>query len=172
MPSYSYSYSYASCVVTKLGNGFQAEILAQYKPSINATLLIRDLKQVEDTAAKALQYFNSTRHTIFYYEDMVKNRTVRQTKPLRLKPHLWFILIPSHKTQCTSIITKPTILIVLLQKLVDVMNFLKVPQRDLMSRQVKIHKGSLSEQIKNWDDVLKTLKGTHYESFLQPDYQI
>ena len=86
--SYSYSYSYASCAVTKLGNGFQAEILAQYKPSINATLLIRDLKQVEDTAAKALQYFNSTRHTIFYYEDMVKNRTVRQTKPLRLKPHL------------------------------------------------------------------------------------
>lgn len=110
----------------------EAEILAQYKPSINATLLIRDLKQVEDTVAKALQYFNSTRHTIFYYEDVIKNRT----------------------------------------KLVDVLNFLKVPQRDLRSRQVKIHKGSLSEQVENWDEVLKTLKGTQYESFLHADYQI
>lgn len=70
------------------------------------------------------------------------------------------------------IITKTTVLIVLLQKLVDVLNFLKVPQRDLRSRQVKIHKGSLSEQVENWDEVLKTLKGTQYESFLHADYQI
>jgi len=55
---------------------FQAEILAKYKPLINTTLLISNLKQVEDTTAKALEYFKSTRHTILYYEDVVKNHTV------------------------------------------------------------------------------------------------
>lgn len=57
----------------------QAEILAKYKPTINATLLIPNLKQVEDTTMKALEYFKSTRHIILYYEDIVKNRTVRET---------------------------------------------------------------------------------------------
>ncbi|XP_062022228.1 uncharacterized protein LOC133738665 isoform X1 [Rosa rugosa] len=107
----------------------EAEILAKYKPKINATLLIANLKQVENTTAKALEYFKSTRHMILYYEDVVKNRT----------------------------------------KLRDVQDFLKVPQRDLKSRQVKIHKGSLSNQIENWGDVQKALNGTHYESFLHAD---
>jgi hypothetical protein len=52
----------------------------------------------------------------------------------------------------------------------DLQDFLKVPHRELKSRQVKIHKGSLSNQIENWVDVEKTLKGTHYESFLHADY--
>ncbi|XP_042493580.1 uncharacterized protein LOC122073118 [Macadamia integrifolia] len=110
----------------------EAQILATYKPIINATLLIPNLKQVEDTTAKALEYFKSTRHIIFYYENIIKNRT----------------------------------------KLMEVQDFLRVPQRKLMSRQVKIHKGSLSEQVENWDDVHKTLKGTPYESFLHSDYQM
>ncbi|KAF3435373.1 hypothetical protein FNV43_RR22462 [Rhamnella rubrinervis] len=109
----------------------EAEILAKYKPKINATLLIANLKQVEETTAKALEYFKSTRHIILYYEDVVKNRT----------------------------------------KLIDVQDLLKVPRKDLKSRQVKIHKGSLSSQIENWDDVQKTLKGTPYESFLHADYR-
>ncbi|PKI39261.1 hypothetical protein CRG98_040317 [Punica granatum] len=99
----------------------EAEILASYKPTLNATLLIKDLKQVQDTTAKALEYFKSTRHIVLYYEDIVKNRTV--------------------------------------------------PYRELKSRQVKIHKGSLSSQVQNWDDVQKTLKGTEYESFLHADYR-
>lgn len=107
----------------------EAEILAKYKPTINATLLIANLRQVEETTAKALEYFKSTRHIILYYEDVVKNRT----------------------------------------KLIDLQDFLKVPQRDLKSRQVKIHKGSLSNQIENWGDVQKALKGTQYESFLHAD---
>lgn len=41
---------------------------------------------------------------------------------------------------------------------------------ELTSRQVKIHKGSLSDHIKNWNDVNKTLRGTTYESFLHNDY--
>lgn len=109
----------------------EAEILARYKPLINATLLIRDMKQVEETQTKALEYFKSTRHIIVYYEDILKNHT----------------------------------------KLADIQEFLKVPQRDLRSRQVKIHRGPLSNYVENWDDVQKALKGTQYESFLYGDYR-
>ncbi|KAB5541355.1 hypothetical protein DKX38_014329 [Salix brachista] len=109
----------------------EAGILAKYKPLINTTLLIPNLKQVEDTAAKALEYFKSTRHIILYYEDIVKNHT----------------------------------------KLLDVQDFLKVPQRELKSRQVKIHKGALSNYVENWDEVQKSLKGTHYENLLTGDYR-
>lgn len=56
---------------------FQAEILATYKPAINTTLLIPNLRQVEEMVTKALEYFNSTRHMVLYYEDIIKNRTVR-----------------------------------------------------------------------------------------------
>ncbi|KAG8368334.1 hypothetical protein BUALT_Bualt15G0034800 [Buddleja alternifolia] len=110
----------------------QAEILARYKPTINTTLLIPNLKQVDDLVTKSLEYFKSTRHIILYYEDVIKNRT----------------------------------------KLVDVQDFLMVPKMDLKSRQVKIHKGSLSSQVENWEDVKKTLKGTHYESYLNEDYKL
>lgn len=41
---------------------------------------------------------------------------------------------------------------------------------ELTSRQVKIHKGPLSDHIQNWGDVNKTLTGTVYESFLEADY--
>ncbi|KAJ7967435.1 Sulfotransferase [Quillaja saponaria] len=107
----------------------EAEILAKYKPTINSTLLMHDLRKVEETTNKALEYFKNTRHMVLYYEDVVKNRT----------------------------------------KLMDVQDFLKVPQRDLKSRQVRIHKGSLSNQIDNWNDVKKTLTRTQYESFLHAD---
>ena len=59
-----------------------------------------------------------------------------------------------------------------LQKLIEVQDFLKVPQMDLKSRQVKIHKGSLSQRVENWDDIEKALKGPPYESFLHEDYKI
>lgn len=57
-----------------------------------------------------------------------------------------------------------------IQKLKDVQDFLGLPQMELASRQVKIHKGQLSDHIKNWEDVNKTLHGTAYECFLQTDY--
>ncbi|KAF8013680.1 hypothetical protein BT93_I1517 [Corymbia citriodora subsp. variegata] len=109
----------------------EAEILASYKPSLNSTLLIADLRKVQEMTAKALEYFKSTRHIVLYYEDVVKNRT----------------------------------------KLVDVQDFLKVPRLELKSRQVKIHKGSLSNQVENWNEIQKTLRGTQYESFLHADYR-
>ncbi|CAA2934599.1 uncharacterized protein LOC111410598 isoform X1 [Olea europaea var. sylvestris] len=110
----------------------EAEILARYKPTLNTTLLIPNLRQVDDMVTKSLEYFKSTRHIFLYYEDIVKNAT----------------------------------------KLMDVQDFLKVPRRDLNSRQVKIHRGSLSSQVENWVDVEKTLKGTRYESYLHEDYKM
>lgn len=110
----------------------EAEILARYKPTINTTLIIPNLRQVEEMTAQAIQYFNSTRHIVLYYEDIIKNRT----------------------------------------KLLDVQDFLRVPQMDLTSRQVKIHKGFLSQQVENWVDITKALNGTPYESFLHSDYRM
>ncbi|KAL3341457.1 hypothetical protein AABB24_025816 [Solanum stoloniferum] len=108
----------------------EASTLAKYKPEINTTLLITDLKRMEVSTKEALEYFNSTRNIFLYYEDLIKDHT----------------------------------------KLEDVIEFLRLPQLNLTSRQVKIHSGPLQEHIKNWDDVNKTLKGTAYESFLRSDY--
>lgn len=108
----------------------EADILSKYKPIINSTSLLDDLKDMETRASKALEYFNSTRHMILYYEDLMRNHT----------------------------------------KLKDVQEFLGLPQMELRSRHVKIHRGPLSDHIQNWDDVKKTLRGTVYESFLETDY--
>nr|XP_043633507.1 uncharacterized protein LOC122604702 [Erigeron canadensis] len=108
----------------------EALTLSKYKPKINVTSLESDLGEMESTAIKALEDFNSTRHIIVYYEDLIKH--------------------PS--------------------KLIQVEDFLKLPRMKLRSRQVKIHKGPLSEHINNWDDVKRTLSGTPYEKYLRSDY--
>ncbi|XP_073039490.1 uncharacterized protein [Primulina eburnea] len=108
----------------------EAETLSTYKPVINSTSLVMDLKLMEKMVLEALDYFTNTRHIVLYYEDLIKNRT----------------------------------------KLGDILDFLGLPKMELTSRQVKIHKGSLSEHMKNWDDVNKTLSGTKYGSFLNSDY--
>lgn len=108
----------------------EASTLSKYKPTINIASLKLNLREMEATAKKALEYFNGTRHMILYYEDLIKNS----------------------------------------YKLIEVQDFLMLPRMKLTSQQVKIHKGSLSEHIKNWDDVNKTLFGTTYEKFLQADY--
>ncbi|XXG86579.1 hypothetical protein AAC387_Pa11g1443 [Persea americana] len=51
-------------------------------------------------------------------------------------------------------------------KLMDVQDFLRVPQRNLKSRQVKIHTRPLFEHVENWDEVSKVLNGTKYENLL------
>ncbi|CAD6211438.1 unnamed protein product [Miscanthus lutarioriparius] len=104
----------------------EAHILARYKPRLNTTSLIWQLKQADEYTRSALQNLNNTRHITVYYEDIVRNRT----------------------------------------KLFDVLDFLKVPRRNLVSRHVKIHTKPLSEQIVNWDEVYSALKGTQYEGFL------
>lgn len=108
----------------------EAETLSKYKPTINATSLVNDLKEMELATVKASEFFRSTRHIVLYYEDLINNRT----------------------------------------KLVEAQKFLGVPVMNLTSRQVKIHVGPLSEHIKNWADVNKTLIGTPYENFLYAEY--
>ncbi|ESW08659.1 hypothetical protein PHAVU_009G063400 [Phaseolus vulgaris] len=104
----------------------EAKILANYRPRVNITLLIPELKLTKETAEKAIAYFKNTRHIVLYYDDLVNNRT----------------------------------------KLKDVQEFLRVPYRDLESRQVKIHTAPLSDQIENWDEVQKELTGTPFQWFL------
>ncbi|XWS14665.1 hypothetical protein CRYUN_Cryun35bG0028900 [Craigia yunnanensis] len=55
----------------------EAQILAKYKQTINIMQLIPELKRTEQKTAKALEYFNPTRHIVLYYEDLVKNRTFK-----------------------------------------------------------------------------------------------
>ncbi|KAK9154577.1 hypothetical protein Sjap_002057 [Stephania japonica] len=98
----------------------EAEVLANFKPTLNTTSLIPNLSQVERIMVDSLQHFKSTRHIILYYEDIVNNP----------------------------------------RALYNVQEFLKVPVRSLLSRQVKIHTRPLSEQIENWADVSTTLRGT------------
>ncbi|XP_058094481.1 uncharacterized protein LOC131240346 isoform X1 [Magnolia sinica] len=52
-------------------------------------------------------------------------------------------------------------------KLMDVQEFLRLPQRSLHSHQVKIHTKPLSQLVANWDDVYKALKDTKYSCFLE-----
>lgn len=136
----------------------QAEILARYKPTIDTKLLIPNLEQVEDLVTRSLQYFNSTRHLTLYYENIRNNQTVR---------------LVVENMHCISYVSNACFnSFSFFQKLVDVQEFLKVPQRNLSSRQVKIHKGALSSQIENWEEVERTLKGTRYEHFLEDDYKV
>lgn len=64
------------------------------------------------------------------------------------------------------------ILVIVPQKLVDVLDFLRLPHRPMVSRHVKIHKKPLSKQVENWDEVSNALKGTEFESFLKSDYTL
>lgn len=111
---------------------YEAEILARYKPMMDAKLLVRRLKELNDRATDALRCLKKTRHIVLHYEDLVLNHT----------------------------------------KLVDVLEFLGVPQRELISRHVKIHTSPLSNLVENWDAVRNALTGTQYEGFLTSDYQM
>ncbi|KAG8654739.1 uncharacterized protein LOC110614934 [Manihot esculenta] len=53
----------------------EAKVLAKYKPRINTTTLLSDLKHVADRANRAIKYFKSTRHIVVYYEDVMGNST-------------------------------------------------------------------------------------------------
>ncbi|CAN1197457.1 Probable inactive heme oxygenase 2, chloroplastic [Linum perenne] len=110
----------------------EAKVLAKYKPALNTSTLLAELRSVDSRTKRAISYFNSTRHIVLYYEDVVGNRT----------------------------------------KLEQVQHFLRLPYRELTSRQIKIHSGGLSEQIANFEQVQEALKGTPYESFLRQDDEI
>ncbi|KAG6477962.1 nodulation protein H-like isoform X1 [Zingiber officinale] len=111
---------------------YEADVLAKYKPFINATEMMSNLKYSAECVKNALGYFSNTRHMVLYYEDLILN-------------HI---------------------------KLVDVLDFLRLPHRHLVSRHVKIHRKPLDKQVDNWEVVVNALKGTEYESFLNADYTL
>eukprot|EP00250_Pteridium_aquilinum_P003694 c14000_g1_i1 orf=330-1400(-) len=51
----------------------EADTLATFKPIINYKVLPTSFRRVLDISQNALEYFNNTRHTLVYYEDLVKN---------------------------------------------------------------------------------------------------
>jgi hypothetical protein len=53
-----------------------------------------------------------------------------------------------------------------MQALSQVQEFLGVPVRKLISRQVKIHTRTLPDLVKNWEEVSSKLNGTGYARFL------
>ncbi|XP_072147183.1 uncharacterized protein [Setaria viridis] len=134
----------------------EAEILAQYKPTIDKKTLITELKRSDKLAVDALMNFKNTRHVVLYYEDVVKNRTV------------------SHYCFASSIcggknnfhFSNHHCCVLFIQKLMDVLDFLRLPKRKLSSRHVKIHTKRLCDHIDNWADVSNALTGTRFESFL------
>jgi hypothetical protein len=57
----------------------QAEILAKFKPNLDTSNLVTNIRNVEKTIKDCLHYFNSTLHMILYHEDVVANSNVRNT---------------------------------------------------------------------------------------------
>lgn len=68
----------------------QADILAQYKPTIDTKLLISELKRSDKLAADGLVSFKKIRNIVLYYEDVVGNRT-------KLTDVLDFLKLPKTK---------------------------------------------------------------------------
>lgn len=72
----------------------QADLLARYKPVIDVNSLIPKLKQLNDSAADALERLSSARHIVLYYEDLVQNRSVSSLCHFMLHcPHMLVVCI-------------------------------------------------------------------------------
>ncbi|KAL6657078.1 hypothetical protein ACP70R_004858 [Stipagrostis hirtigluma subsp. patula] len=104
----------------------EAEILAKFKPELDISTLITNIRNVEKSIRDCLRYFNSTRHMVLYYEDIISNSNA----------------------------------------LSQVQEFLRVPVRKLVSKQVKIHTRPLPDLVKNWEEVSSRLNRTEYAQFL------
>lgn len=70
----------------------EADLLAAYKPLINVTYLKTNLQRVEEVTQDAVKFFNSTRHLILYYEDLIKDQR-------RMKEVEEFLKVPPHKLE-------------------------------------------------------------------------
>ncbi|KAL6841786.1 hypothetical protein ACP4OV_028298 [Aristida adscensionis] len=104
----------------------EAEVLAKFKPELDISTLIKNIRNVEKSIRDCLEHFNSTRHMTLFYEDIIGN----------------------------------------INALSQVQEFLGVPVRKLISRQVKIHTRPLPDLVKNWEEVSRKLNGTEYAQFL------
>ena len=70
-------------------------------------------------------------------------------------------LLKVSRTSQVTLIASPC-----LQAWYQVQEFLGVPVRKLVSRQVKIHTRPLPDLVRNWEDVNRKLNGTEYAHFL------
>ncbi|XP_066352322.1 uncharacterized protein [Miscanthus floridulus] len=96
----------------------EAEILAQYKPTIDKKTLITELKRSDKLASDALVNFKNTRHVVLYYEDVVSNRTM-------LMDVLDFLRVPKRKLSSRHVKIHTKQLCDHIDNWADVNNFLK-----------------------------------------------
>uniref|UniRef100_A0A0A9D9D7 Sulfotransferase n=1 Tax=Arundo donax TaxID=35708 RepID=A0A0A9D9D7_ARUDO len=54
----------------------EAEILAKFKPKLDTSTLITNIRNIEKTIRGCLDHFRTTRHMILYYEDIIGNNNV------------------------------------------------------------------------------------------------
>ncbi|KAJ3688379.1 hypothetical protein LUZ61_017543 [Rhynchospora tenuis] len=80
----------------------EAAVLAKFKPTINTTLLMSELRRADKMGREALKHFESTRHVLLYYEDLISNHT-------KLMDVLDFLQLPRKKlsSRHVKIHTKP-----------------------------------------------------------------
>lgn len=52
----------------------EADILATFKPVINYEVLSTSFRRILEVTENALEYYNDTRHTVVYYEDLLRNK--------------------------------------------------------------------------------------------------
>lgn len=57
----------------------QAEILAKFKPHLDTSTLITNIRNIEKAIRDCLDHFKSTQHMILYYEDIISNSNVLNT---------------------------------------------------------------------------------------------
>ncbi|XP_062189286.1 uncharacterized protein LOC133892487 [Phragmites australis] len=115
----------------------EAEILAKFKPELDTSTLITNIRNIEKAIRDCLDHLNTTRHMTLYYEDIIRDDNVMNTEALS-----------------------------------QVQEFLGVPVRKLISRQVKIHTRPLPDLVNNWEEVSRKLNGTEFAHFLDGSYYV
>ncbi|RVW15168.1 hypothetical protein CK203_083342 [Vitis vinifera] len=73
-----------------------ADLLAQFKPTLNVSSLIVDLSTAERTMTESLEFFKSNRHMILYYEDIINN-------PKALSDVQEFLRVPFRKLKSRQV---------------------------------------------------------------------
>ncbi|KAJ9685274.1 hypothetical protein PVL29_017343 [Vitis rotundifolia] len=74
----------------------EADLLAQFKPTLNVSSLIVDLSTAEHTMTESLEFFKSNRRMILYYEDIINN-------PKALSDVLEFLRVPVRKLKSRQV---------------------------------------------------------------------
>jgi hypothetical protein len=136
----------------------QAEVLARFRPELDAPALIPSIRTAQRAVRACLRRFGSTRHMVLYYEDVVRDsrKVGGGTSRMALEFKRGYPITGACSSLC-------------MQALSRVQEFLGVPARELSSKHVKIHTRPLPDLVGNWEEVRRTLRGTEYSRFLDDD---